>query len=293
MAVPPQGAGGITALSGLAIDTSKDWSGYIIKNLGQPVAVKDVLRQPGDDEKIYFGTDSDYSLYYDSTNDEYVIYDEVNATKLMRLPKNRTLNNVLESGGVHELLHSNMNIGTDDHHAQDHEARHESGGADALPLANLPQPGDDSKITLGAGPDYSIRYDSTDDCYYVRDEVNGVDIMKLVKNAAGAPIDLASHAARHKGGGDDPIRNVTSQSADYTASDGDIVLADASGGAITITLPSPSAGAKVEVKKTDSSANAVTVDGGGNNIDSSGSFDITTQYESYTMVSDGSNWYIV
>jgi len=200
MAVPPQGAGGgVTALSGLAIDVAKDWGGYAIKNLGQPSAVNDALRQPGDDEKI----------------------------------------------------------------------------------------------TLGAGPDFSIRYDSTDDVYYVRDEANGVDVMKLVKNASGAPIDLASHASRHKGGGDDPIRNVTSQSADYTASDGDIVLADASGGAITITMPSPSAGAWVEVKKTDSSTNAVTVDGGGNNIDGVASFDITTQYESYTVVSDGSDWYII
>jgi len=86
---------------------------------------------------------------------------------------------------------------------------------------------------------------------------------------------------------------VTTQTADYTASNGDVVLADASGGAITITLPSPSANAWVEVKKTDSSANAVTVDGGGNNIDGSASFDITTQYESYTMVSDGSSWFIV
>lgn len=96
---------------------------------------------------------------------------------------------------------ANAKVICDEHH----EARHESGGADALPLANLPQPGDDTKITLGAGPDFSIRYDSTDDVYYVRDEVNGVDILKLVKNAAGAPIDLASHAARHKDGGNDEL----------------------------------------------------------------------------------------
>jgi len=87
------------------------------------------LVQPKDGQKIYFGTDSDYSLYYDSTNDEYVIYDEVNGSKLMRLPKNRTLNNVLEAGGVHELLHSNMNIGTDDHHAQDQSANYKAGGS--------------------------------------------------------------------------------------------------------------------------------------------------------------------
>jgi len=109
-----------------------------------------------------------------------------------------------------------------------------------------------------------------------------------IKNL-GTPVD-AGDAARKA---DLPFKNVTSQSADYTASDGDVVLADASGGAITITMPSPSANAWVEVKKTDSSANAVTVDGGGNNIDGAASFDITTQYESYTMVSDGSDWFIV
>lgn len=87
--------------------------------------------------------------------------------------------------------------------------------------------------------------------------------------------------------------NVTTQTADYTASDGDVVLADASGGAITITLPSPASNAWVEVKKIDSSANAVTIDGGGNNIDGNASFDITTQYEAYTFVSDGNEWFIV
>jgi len=98
-----------------------------------------------------------------------------------------------------------QDIATGDHHAQDHETRHEDGGDDALPLANLPQPGDDTKVTLGAGPDFSLRYDSGDDVYYVRDEANGVNILKLVKNAAGAPIDLASHGGRHQDGGDDEL----------------------------------------------------------------------------------------
>jgi len=115
MAVPPQGAGGgVSALSDLDINTDKDWASYIIKNLGQPSAVNDALRQPGDDEKIYFGTDSDYSLYYDSTNDEYVIYDEVNATKLVRLPKGTTIASSLEDGGVNELTAENLATGLAD-----------------------------------------------------------------------------------------------------------------------------------------------------------------------------------
>jgi len=87
--------------------------------------------------------------------------------------------------------------------------------------------------------------------------------------------------------------NVTSQSADYTASDGDVVLVDASGGAVTITLPSPSSGARVRVKKTDSSANAVTVSpSASETIDGASSHTISDQYEAYEYVSDGTNWYI-
>jgi len=175
-----------------------------------------------DDRKVYLGSDSDYSLYYDSTNDEYVLYDEVNAVKLLRLPKNTTIASSLEDGGANELTAENLSTG----------------------LA-------DGKILEASGGTF-------------------------VEGSKGGIFSA-----------------VTTQTADYTASSGDVVLADASGGAITITLPSPSANAWVQVKKTDSSTNAVTVDGGGNNIDGSGSFDITTQYESYTMVGDGSNWFIV
>jgi len=61
--------------------------------------------------------------------------------------------------------------------------------------------GDDDKITLGAGPDYSIRYDSTDDTCYIRDEVNGTEV-EIPKNVA---MNLAAHAARHESGGADEI----------------------------------------------------------------------------------------
>jgi len=87
--------------------------------------------------------------------------------------------------------------------------------------------------------------------------------------------------------------NVVPVTSNYIASNGDIVLADASGGAITVTLPSPQANAIVNVKKIDSSTNPITIDGNGANIDGEASIQITTQYESYTLVSDGSNWWII
>jgi len=88
--------------------------------------------------------------------------------------------------------------------------------------------------------------------------------------------------------------NIVTKTSDYTASSGDCVLVDASSGAITITLPSPSSNAIVNVKKIDSSTNAVTVEpNGSETIDGSNSKTIDTQYESYTFISDGTNWYII
>ncbi len=91
-----------------------------------------------------------------------------------------------------------------------------------------------------------------------------------------------------------PTYNVVTKTSNYTASNGDCILADASSGAITITLPSPSNNAIVNVKKIDSSTNAVTVEpNGSETIDGSSSKTIDTQYESYTFISDGTNWYII
>jgi len=97
------GAAGAGTLSDLEIDTDKDWKGYSILNF-----VADL----GDDQKIFLGADDDYSLRYDSADDTFYIRDEVNATEV-EIPKNVA-----------------MNLAA-------HEARHESGGADAIPEGSL------------------------------------------------------------------------------------------------------------------------------------------------------------
>jgi len=81
-------------------------------------------------------------------------------------------------------------------------------------------------------------------------------------------------------------RKTVSVTSNYTASDRDIVIAD---GAITITLPTPSSEAFVDVKNVSTSD--VTVDGNGNNIDGSASYTISTQYENISLVSDGTEWW--
>lgn len=80
----------------------------------------------------------------------------------------------------------------------------------------------------------------------------------------------------------------------YTVADTvDTILADATGGAFTITLPNAANVERVTVKKTDASANVVTVDGGTATIDGNVTQAISFQYESFTFASDGTNYFLV
>ena len=91
-----------------------------------------------------------------------------------------------------------------------------------------------------------------------------------------------------------PGLTATVQTMDYNASTGDLVLADASGAAMTVTLPAPSADMRVEVKKTDASANGVTIaTPGTETIDGAANLTITAQYAARTIASDGSNYFFV
>jgi len=91
-------------------------------------------------------------------------------------------------------------------------------------------------------------------------------------------------------GGGWTLKEVTS---DYTASSNECVLANAEAGPITITLPTPSNGARVRVKKIDSSTNTVTVSPSGTEkIDGGSSHTISQQYEAYEYVSNGTDWYV-
>jgi len=85
------------------------------------------------------------------------------------------------------------------------------------------------------------------------------------------------------------IKTVT---ANYTATESDnTILVNASGGAVTVTLPSPSgiAGRWYNIKKIDSSVNAVTVSG---SIEGASSYTLALQYKYVRVQTDGSAWYI-
>jgi hypothetical protein len=94
--------------------------------------------------------------------------------------------------------------------------------------------------------------------------------------------------------GSNGIGNVVSKNADYTATISDyMIIVDASGGNVTITLPSASGVYRREyvIKKVDSSANTVTV-ASASLVDGASTFTMYSQYYSVKVKSDASTWHI-
>jgi len=75
-----------------------------------------------------------------------------------------------------------------------------------------------------------------------------------------------------------------------------LILADCAAGAVTIGLPAvaQNLGRYVVAKKTDASANAMTLDGDGSEtIDGAATKATTTQYVAFTLFCDGAGWWII
>lgn len=82
--------------------------------------------------------------------------------------------------------------------------------------------------------------------------------------------------------------------SDTLDADNNVALCDCTSNAITINLPAAATGQQYHIKKIDATANTVTIDPNGTEtIDGSLTKVISTQYDSITVVSDGSNWFIV
>jgi hypothetical protein len=90
----------------------------------------------------------------------------------------------------------------------------------------------------------------------------------------------------------DPPVTVNTVAGDYS-----VVLADATSGNLTITLPNASSNKNkiYKIKKIDSSAFQVTVQGNstGQKIDGDTTKEISYQYSALQLVCNGSNWYII
>lgn len=75
-----------------------------------------------------------------------------------------------------------------------------------------------------------------------------------------------------------------------------VVLCSASGAAFDVDLPAAAShtGRQYYIKKTDSSANIVTIDpNGAETIDGNTNWQLTNQYQYAAIVSDGTNWHLV
>jgi hypothetical protein len=82
-----------------------------------------------------------------------------------------------------------------------------------------------------------------------------------------------------------------STAIDYTPSDREVVLVDASGGAIAITMTMTD-NFWINVKKIDGSANAVTITSVSGTIDGAASQTLTSQYDAIGIYADGTNAHI-
>jgi len=98
-------------------------------------------------------------------------------------------------------------------------------------------------------------------------------------------------------GGDSSTGNISSITTDTTlTSSYYMVLCNASSNSITITLPAASNNNRriYNIKKTDSTGNSITIDGNASEtIDGTLTKSLNLQYESLTIICDGSNWHIM
>lgn len=120
----------------------------------------------------------------------------------------------------------------------------------------------------------------------------GLDGTSAVSHALGAP-------AGHIYSVEDLGRTwqVAAFSTDQTVARSSYThIVDAASGAIIMTLPAAAAfdGIRFEFKKKDSTTNTVTVKGNGSElVDAANTYLLTAQYDSVTVVSDGTQWWII
>ena len=110
----------------------------------------------------------------------------------------------------------------------------------------------------------------------------------VINGAGGATavqLDLSSGAYLN--------RRSVSASTSLTNND-DVIIANAAGGAVDVTLPAPSDGKLFYIKKIDSSRNIVSLlPSPGVTIDGESQASLIAQYDSIEVISDGTNWFII
>lgn len=107
---------------------------------------------------------------------------------------------------------------------------------------------------------------------------------------------VLANAANFNAAFESKNKNVVSKTSNYTATDEDFLInCNATGGAFTITLPNAASnsGKIYEIYKTDSSANAVTIDANASELISGFTTKtLSSQYHGVLIICDGTGWVI-
>lgn len=121
----------------------------------------------------------------------------------------------------------------------------------------------------------------------------------LATSAAGDP-PSSSEWTIDNALANEQIWTTTSKTANYTVLEADrdkLIKVDATSGTVTVALIAAATagdGFQIAVKKTDSSANTVIIDGNSSEtIDGATTLTLSTQYDVAIITCDGSNWHVI
>jgi hypothetical protein len=116
-----------------------------------------------------------------------------------------------------------------------------------------------------------------------------VSSTEMIINGAGSAtaVKLTSEA--------DPFvyTSVRAVSATQSLLANDSIVLATSGAGITLTLPSPISGKIYNIKKVDAGVGAITINTTSGTIDGAASKLLNFQYDSLTIASDGTNFFII
>lgn len=156
---------------------------------------------------------------------------------------------------------------------------------------------DNSNVTPVEGPDWTL-FGFLTSGYTLQEEGTSL-VARSTINFVGPGVTATDDATNAKTvvtipGTPTTAGTVRTVTAAATAVNSEIIFADATAAAFAVTLPAPTSGHTVRVKKIDASTNAVTVDGAGTDvIDDAATFTLANQYDAIQVVADGTKWWVV
>ena len=169
----------------------------------------------------------------------------------------------------------------------------------------------DALITIGSGSsafavDYGLEFGAVGSGWAsiktANEDLSGAGsegIFKFSHAISGSTVAATSMIAGTfygdlEGSVKESVQSINSTST-ISLANGSQVLADASGGAITLTLPSAADcdGLVLKIKKQEGSANVVTISAPAGSIDGESSIALESPYAAVNIISDGTDYYIV